>query len=401
MWLHVPGIASNCAPGSAGSGSASTSPNLQAAASLTWRGKHLQQPAWSRAWKRATWLRRLSGLTLPPSTLEHGAERWIASCQATRASRTASPASAAAPTTTASSSSRLSACSTKAGLIVCSARTSRGTPTGSSPPSSRFWSDWVAALRSESSARAMSAQATGGSGCSSWPTVRTSDTNGAGEHGDGGPDLRTVAAAWPTPRAEDSESCGRRHGRDVSDTLTAATRDFAVSWPTPRANDPEKRGDFDATDPRTGLPGAAVLWGTPCADDTSTRSKRCKQGGTLLSMQVDQWPTPAASEARQGYQRRPSGMASEQGQQSLSTITADFQPSLQVQPIPDGPQSSPPRRSLNPLFVEWLMGWPPGWTGGWTDCAPAATASCHWWRLMRGALSTLCSPKAPEQGTLL
>src|SRR3546814_6550303 len=26
-----------------------------------------------------------------------------------------------------------------------------------------------------------------------------------------------------------------------------------------------------------------------------------------------------------------------------------------------GEAHSRPRRSLNPLFVEWLMGWPPGW----------------------------------------
>ena len=31
-------------------------------------------------------------------------------------------------------------------------------------------------------------------GCSLLPSPRTSDTNGAGHHGDGGPDLRTVIA---------------------------------------------------------------------------------------------------------------------------------------------------------------------------------------------------------------
>ena len=38
---------------------------------------------------------------------------------------------------------------------------------------------------------------------SGWPTPRSSDTNGAGLHGDGGMDLRTAAtlAGWPTPMA--------------------------------------------------------------------------------------------------------------------------------------------------------------------------------------------------------
>jgi hypothetical protein len=37
---------------------------------------------------------------------------------------------------------------------------------------------------------------------------------------------------------------------------------------------------------------AVELWTTPCTDDTATRSKPYAQGGTALSMQADQWPTP-------------------------------------------------------------------------------------------------------------
>ncbi|WP_366151317.1 hypothetical protein, partial [Clostridioides difficile] len=33
------------------------------------------------------------------------------------------------------------------------------------------------------------------------PTPRSSDTHGAGEHGTGGPDLRTVVTMLPTPAA--------------------------------------------------------------------------------------------------------------------------------------------------------------------------------------------------------
>ena len=36
-----------------------------------------------------------------------------------------------------------------------------------------------------------------------WPTPRASDTTGAGEHGDGGMDLRTRASLWATPAARD------------------------------------------------------------------------------------------------------------------------------------------------------------------------------------------------------
>lgn len=82
-WLYVPptlpGTPSPCAPAAAGSTSASSSPCPERTASVTWRGKPMPPHAWSRAWKRATWLRRLSGLTSPPSTLDHGAAAFIAS----------------------------------------------------------------------------------------------------------------------------------------------------------------------------------------------------------------------------------------------------------------------------------------------------------------------------------
>jgi hypothetical protein len=38
------------------------------------------------------------------------------------------------------------------------------------------------------------------------PPPRTSDTNGAGTHGDGGPDLRTAIALMPTPRVAASRT---------------------------------------------------------------------------------------------------------------------------------------------------------------------------------------------------
>lgn len=70
-----------------------------------------------------------------------------------------------------------------------------------------------------------------------------------------------------------------------------------------------------------------------------------------------------------------------------------FPHSPQDQATPDGPQSSPERRSLNPLFVEWLMGWPIGWTAS----EPAETAFSHWLLQMRGALLTLSLPPERDQ----
>lgn len=45
------------------------------------------------------------------------------------------------------------------------------------------------------------------------PTPRTSDTNGAGQHGEGGLDLRTAVTLLPTPLAADSERTSARMPR--------------------------------------------------------------------------------------------------------------------------------------------------------------------------------------------
>mgnify|MGYP006895929093 CR=1 FL=1 len=56
-------------------------------------------------------------------------------------------------------------------------------------------------------AHTASARRTYDSGCTGWPSHRTSDTNGAGLHGEGGMDLRTAAtlAGWATPAANEYE----------------------------------------------------------------------------------------------------------------------------------------------------------------------------------------------------
>ena len=61
------------------------------------------------------------------------------------------------------------------------------------------------------------------------------------------------------------------------------------------------------------------------------------------------WPTPAASEARQGY---PNRQGDKEGtQESLSTVVIDGQGGRDAI-----------SGQLNPTWVEWLMGFPLGWT---------------------------------------
>jgi hypothetical protein len=88
----------------------------------------------------------------------------------------------------------------------------------------------------------------------------------------------TDSGSWPTIRASDADRGGRGD-------LLAVVRTGKVSgrkhWPTPRANDAEKRGNFDATNPRNGLPGAARLIPTP----TSSRwSQVCSPTGATTCL---------------------------------------------------------------------------------------------------------------------
>lgn len=165
-------------------------------------------------------------------------------------------------------------------------------------------------------------------------------------------------------RAEYQEKYGN-NGFGLTLWQTVAIMESKGSWATPKASDPAKAGP----------------------------NMRGSKGDVPLPAQAVNWPTPIATEARQGYQAR----INSSGQQSLSTIAMDFPSSAPAPATPAGPTSSPERRTLNPLFVEWLMGLPIGWTGS----APVETASPHWWQDMRGELSRLVSQPMSAQATLL
>jgi hypothetical protein len=266
---------------------------------------------------------------------------------------------------------------------------------------------------------------------------------------------------------------------------------MASSWPTPDAavsNDGEYPDSFLARQ-----------------DRQKARGINGNGMGTPLAMAAKLWPTVAASEARQGFQRRPEGMASEQNQQSLTTIAmlwptpiaanhrsiyasdethakteharplnefvgrwrtptiseekhgdspnwipdakaGDHSLNRQASPwmtprtvvgsytrdsgdptkerltlegqaalasfLPDPPistvgeESSRIRRTLNPLFVEWLMGWPPGWTSlaltppASNACACSATELSRFRQRMRSALFALGLPQAAPPAQL-
>ncbi|SET74433.1 hypothetical protein SAMN04488119_108147 [Oceanicella actignis] len=143
------------------------------------------------------------------------------------------------------------------------------------------------------------------------------------------------AANWPTPRAC---SGTRSSGGNRTELLRL--------WPTPMASDGHKpsAGKRKAAD----LTGVSRMWMTPTARDH-------KDGATSLAN------TPV------------NGLL---GRQVLATPMA-------------GGRSCDTPRTLNPLFVEALMGWPTGWTG----FGYVATEWSRWSRRMRCELWQLnCWP---------
>lgn len=78
------------------------------------------------------------------------------------------------------------------------------------------------------------------------PTPRTSDTNGAGKHGSGGPDLRTVVSLLPTPTAADSERASDTYVRG-NPTLKGA---MVRLLPTPTVQAHSRNSTANRTDPK-------------------------------------------------------------------------------------------------------------------------------------------------------
>jgi hypothetical protein len=149
------------------------------------------------------------------------------------------------------------------------------------------------------------------------------DTNGAGEHGEGGKDPRTTAALWATPTSRD-----HKDGANPSENV--ATNSL-LGRQAPRSG---IAGPPSSPDGRS-LPR---LWQTP-SDPTFTKRRQVGQTErTELLLPAEapammaMWQTP-----RTGAHGTPGEGKGHGGQ--------------------------PKGMRLNPLFVEWLMGLPLGWTG--------------------------------------
>lgn len=180
-------------------------------------------------------------------------------------------------------------------------------------------------------------------------------------------------------------------------------------WQTPRVGAHGQLGNhpgaMDALEPQ------AMLWATPTSPP-QTHDPRQVDHGEQLANQVDQWPTPNATDWKGASSRTP-GKDRPPADDDLPTRVSRLGRQAPRSGIggptssPDGPNSrqlwATPNAAdgtgghhpsevsaerggnrtlnrnlqemgcLNPLFVTWLMGLPLGWVNVQSNCAPSAT----------------------------
>jgi hypothetical protein len=151
-------------------------------------------------------------------------------------------------------------------------------------------------------------------------------------------------------RKRESVARGNSMGVCLSDLAMQVKANAAGWWPTPRANDAEKRGNFDITNPRNGLPAAVKMFATPQARDFRTgQASRWdnRQRSRTLNDQCAKYPTPTATMYKGS---------------SPAALTRRNGRNRENDRLDHAMLAREGSGQLNPTWVEWLMGYPSGWT---------------------------------------
>ena len=153
-----------------------------------------------------------------------------------------------------------------------------------------------------------------------WQTSVSDDSvnRTAGKFNSRGEPKLSAQVMLPTPSAGQCETRPAKTWNQKSQSGRSLGCMAATNmWPTPHGFSPDGRSNGPSGNEFGRAVNQSLAWPTPCADDTGHRTAKYAQGGTALSMQAG--------------------------------------------------------GSLNPTWVEWLMGWPLGWT----DLKPSETGKCR------------------------
>jgi hypothetical protein len=195
----------------------------------------------------------------------------------------------------------------------------------------------------------------------------------------------TGSGLWvPTPCATDAkpitggnlyvtETGTVRHMRPDGKSSNRGLAASAAMWPTPTSSLGTNGGLVTPAKAREGgtlieALSARTLWPTPTVTGNYNRAGLSAKSGDGLATAVAKWPTPMAADSR-GSSGRPAPGKQVQlvdAVRRVATPTArDWRSGKASQATHDKnsrPLSEPIGGSLNPTWVEWLMGWPIGWT---------------------------------------
>lgn len=166
-----------------------------------------------------------------------------------------------------------------------------------------------------------------------------------------------AASRVRTSPSPESAPASKERGAVSGSTTSESSRKYSLDWSSLKTSPRSARAGSKSSSailPRSGTMRSGVLSERPMLERLTPE------------IAFSLWPTPAArdykgangeehlAKARGHHDQLPNAVA-------LST--------LRGQTTLDGAPSSPSDRTLNPRFVEWLMGWPIGWT----DCDSQVT----------------------------
>jgi len=379
-WLFVPGLEDS------NSDSESSGPDF--APSVTLSGKATQRPLSWRGWASRPWIKLLSGVRFPISTVNRGAAEWIASLEESPASRSAWQESVMASPIRGGSVQTSSGWSMKYEIQPGGSSSSWRTSQGSLwPEDSTISSEAWRTLSQGGGVR---------NGCAYPRQPWEPRTKG----------LASSGSSWqtnqyPTPSATpygSSQNEGKVPHKRPSAGTPSLDNWARNIWPTPRAitggaESAERKQELGRTESGGGdLQAAAKQWPTPRAQDSYERSnwktvERAHRGEAQMTLTrfvrgkatEQKWPTPTANDAFGSGSRNAEGSKAHAGV-SLSdkVLTGDSRGRQGRVTQTDGESGSLTagrRQRLNPNFVEALMGLPAGFSTPTIGCGASAIRS--------------------------
>jgi hypothetical protein len=282
--------------------------------SAMWRSKPSSKQTWLRRLKKGGWITPLSTRILKPSQQKYFEEKYTASLEDIPVSRSVARESEKERKTQDTYGHTSESMSGQLDLFGAFSKMSEATPRWGYGESCPIWKRMVTERSGDCSARRKQARLTNASECSSWPTARTSDSQGHSES----KIKRVIEGTMPAGKAQLREWVN-------------------PNWPTPRAGNPGSR-----------KPGT---------------------GGKILAEEAKKnWATPVVGDSVNAKQGDCTNRKRNPGQTLCDQISG---PPAQEKSSTSGKNHGSPK--LNPNWVEQLMGLPIGWT----DLGSWATESSH------------------------